>query len=105
MSKLYYTVKNAFKLFLWALVNPKTLQENNFKMLSDLLTLILKVSIEDRHLMTHIAYVHPEEGEQQIVSIWAGAGIESSPTKRIAELLRENKNLRNKISKLLKQKP
>lgn len=44
-------------------------------MLSDLLALIFKVAQEDRHMMTHIAYVHPEEGEQQIVSIWAGAGM------------------------------
>lgn len=29
----------------------------------------MKVATEDRHMMTHLAYVHSEEGEKQIVSL------------------------------------
>jgi len=95
-------VLNAVKIGYWAFKNPKTLQVGNFKMLSSLFELICKVSLEDRHLMSHIAYVHPEEGEKQIVSIWAGAGIESSPTKRIKELIEENAELKLQLSSMIK---
>lgn len=78
---------NALKFGYYAFKNPLTLNAGNFKMLTDLYCMILKVATEDKHLMTHIAYVHPDEGEKQIVSIWAGAGIGAEPTKRIAELL------------------
>ncbi len=88
---------NAIKFGYYTFKNPETMQAHNFKMLAYLFTLIFKVSAEDRHMMTHVAYVHPTEGEKQIVSIWAGAGLESCPTKRISELLEENR----KLSKLL----
>ena len=98
MNNLYYRISNAFKICFWALKNPYALKESNFKILSDLLGLILEVANKGSHRMTHLAYVHPEEGEQQIVSIWAGAGIGSSPTKRIAELLEENSRLKTQLS-------
>lgn len=66
---------NALKFGYIAFKNPTTIYAHNLKMLTDLHGLILKVATEDKHLMTHIAYVHPDEGEKQIVSIWAGAGI------------------------------
>lgn len=93
---------NAIKIGIWAFKNPLTIQESNFKMLSDLLCLILKVSNEDRHYMTHIAYMHPEEGEKQIVSIWAGAGVDADPLKRISELIQENKELKLLLSENVK---
>jgi hypothetical protein len=99
IPRFYYRITNAFKIGLWALKNPDSLKESNFKMLSDLFGLIMEVATEDRHIMTHIAYVLPEEGEKQIVSIWAGAGMGADPTKRIAELLKENSMLRAKLSK------
>jgi len=88
---------NALKFGYWAFKNPLTISADNFKMLSDLLCLILSVSKENKHRMTHIAFVHPILGEQQIVSIWAGAGMESDPNKRIAELLKENALLKAQI--------
>lgn len=97
----YYRVSNAIKIGLWALKNPDSLKESNFKMLSDLFGLIKKVATEDRHMMTHIAYVLPDEGEKQIVSIWAGAGIGAEPTKRISELLSENSMLKAQLSKIV----
>lgn len=99
MSRFYYRVSNAIKIGFWAFKNPESLTESNFKMLSDLFRLIMKVSTEDRHMMTHIAYIHPDEGEKQIVSIWAGAGMGAEPTKRISELLSENSMLKAKLSK------
>ena len=101
MKRFYFRIKNAFKIFVWAYQNPNTLKENNFKMLSSLLELILKVAAEDKHMMTRIAYVHPDEGEKQIVSIWAGAGAAAEPTKRIAELISENELLKRQIQSLL----
>lgn len=41
------------------------------------------------------------EGEQEIVSIWAGSGIGSDPLKRISELIEENKQLKSEIHKLI----
>lgn len=95
----FIRIKNAIKLAYWAFTNPTVITPSIFKMLSDLLVLILKVANEDKHMMTHIAYVHPEEGEKQIVSIWAGAGIAAEPTKRIKELLEENRKLKIIIAK------
>lgn len=103
MPRFYYRVKNAFKLFIWALKNPDTLNQNTFKMLSDLMVLIMKVANENRHYMTHIAYIHPDEGEKQIVSIWAGAGIGAEPQKRIAELLSENSILKAQLARSVPQ--
>lgn len=99
MSNFYYRIKNAFRLFFWALRNPKVLKPGNLKMLSDLFLLILKVANEDRHMMTHVAFVHPDEGEKQIVSIWAGAGAGAEPTKRIAELIEENAILKAQLAR------
>lgn len=99
MKTLPVRIKCFFVHGWWAFKNPKTLSSVNFNMLSELLGLILKVSTEQRHMMTHIAYIHPEEGETEIVSIWAGAGIGADPTKRIAELLTENRRLKLELSK------
>ena len=74
-SRLFWRIGNPIKLAWWAFKNPLTISPSNFKMLSDLLGLIMKVATENRHRMTRIAYVHPTEGEQQIVAIWAGAVI------------------------------
>ncbi len=95
MKTMFYRIKNAFKIGWWAFKNPQTMQAHNFKMLSDLLVLIMKVATEDRAYMTHIAYVNPTDGKVvQMVSIWAGAGAAASPVKRIDELLTENSKLR-----------
>lgn len=102
MKRFIYRITNAFKLGIWAFMKPDTLNESTFKMLSDLLTMILKVANENRHVMTHIAHVHPDEGEKQIVSIWAGAGLGAEPTKRIAELLSENSILKAQLAQKIK---
>lgn len=97
-SRCFWRVWNAIKVGWWAFRNPDTLSPSNFKMISDLFGLIMKTATEDRHMMTHIAYIHPDEGEKQIVSIWAGAGMGAEPTKRIKELLEENSRLKAQLS-------
>ena len=99
MNRFYYRIKNSITIAWWAFQNPDTLHTSNFKMLSSLLELILKVATENRHMMTHIAYAYPDGEQKQIVSIWAGAGIGAEPTKRISELLAENAMLKAKLSK------
>jgi hypothetical protein len=94
---------NALKIAYFAYKNPRVFRQHTFKMLADLFELILKVSHEDRHMMTHIAFVHPEEGtEHQIVSIWAGAGAAAEPTKRIKELVEENSRLKLLLNQQIK---
>jgi hypothetical protein len=99
IKSFIHSVGNGLKLGYWAFKNPQTISPSNFKMLSDLLGLILAVAKDNRHRITHIAFIHPTEGEQQIVSIWAGAGMDADPTKRISELLKENSLLRLELSK------
>ncbi len=99
----FYRLTNAVKIGIWAFMNPHSLQESNFQMISKLLGIIFKVATENRPMMSHIAYIHPDEGEKQIVSIWAGAGLGADPMKRIEELLRENSMLRAKISSQVEQ--
>lgn len=81
-------------LFRWGFKNSHVMNANMFKMMSDLLLLILKVGSEKRPLITHIAHVHPDKTEDQIVYIWAGVGHGASPMKRIKELIEENESLR-----------
>lgn len=91
-------IVNAFKVFWWAIKNPKTFNYHVLKLMGDLHALILKVQNENRHMMTRICYVHPEEGEKTIASIWVGAGLDSDPTKRITELIAENAKLKQLLS-------
>lgn len=102
MYKIFAILKNSVKVFFWSLKNPEALNHRNFKMISDLLVLILKVANDGKPYIKHLAYVHPTEGEQEIVSIWAGAGIGADPMKRIKELLEENNKLKAKLAKNIK---
>lgn len=98
-------ILNAIKMGYFTYKNPRVFQQHTFKMLADLFELILKVSHEDRHMMTHIALIHPEDGtEHQIVSIWAGAGAAAEPTKRIKELIEENSRLKALLNQQIKDK-
>lgn len=95
---IFFRIKNAFLIGYWAYKNPQTIQDSNMKMISDLFGLILKVAKESRPYMTQIAYIHPDTKEpQEIVSIWAGAGIGSDPLKRITELQKEISQLKAQL--------
>lgn len=98
MKRIMYRIWNAIKVGMWAYRNPKVaMNHQNLKMINGLFGLIFKVAMEDKPYMTHIAYVHPDEGEKSIVSIWAGAGIGAEPSKRIAELVEENRVLKSRL--------
>lgn len=99
---MYNRIKNAIRLFIWALKNPQLLQFANFKLFSDLYILMLKVAKEERPFMTQIAYVHPTGEEMPIVSVWVGFGIAASPYKRITELVTENNMLKSELQKIKK---
>lgn len=96
-------IVNAVKIAWWAYMNPNSLTDKHFEMLSDLFAIIIKVGIEHRPMMCHVAIIHPDEGEKQIVSIWAGAGIGAEPIKRIEELTTENIKLREEIARLIRE--
>lgn len=91
-------IKNAFLVFIWVLKNPISVA--NFETLTKILELLLEVAEKKRHLMTRLCFVTvdgEESSEFGGVSIWAGAGDESSPTNRIAELLAENDALKERV--------
>jgi hypothetical protein len=103
ISRFYFRLKNAIKIGWWAFRNPKSLQESNFKMLSGLLEMILKVALERRPLMSNIAMVYPDGEQEEIVAIWVGSGLGADPNKRIAELLSENAILKKQLSDFVKK--
>lgn len=103
MKNLYYRISNAFKIGLWAFRNPQTINDHNFRMLSDLLRLILKVAAESKPVMTKIGYIHPDSKEQNdIVTIWAGSGLGADPYDRITELKKEISMLRAQLLSTVK---
>lgn len=104
MKNQYYRIVNALKIFLWAFKNPLSLNATNFKMLSGLLEMIFKVSKENNPYMSKIAVVYPDNEIDEVVTIWAGATHDACPTKRISELIKENNELKAKISESLKDK-
>lgn len=105
MKNLLIRIKNSIRIALWSFVNPQVFNEDTFKMLGSTLDLILKVAKEQRPRMTHIAYIHPIDGEEhKIVSIWAGAGVGADPVKRIEELLEENKKLQELLAEQISKK-
>ena len=69
------------------------------KLMSDILTMIFKVASENKPYMSNIAYIDPDKKQQNIVSLWAGAGIGANPIKRIIELREENEFLRLQLKK------
>lgn len=98
LKSFFWRVANSFVVGFYAYQNPSAMTRASLKMCGDLLGLILKVAAEDRHMMTHIAYIHPDEGMKQIVSIWAGAGVGADPVKRISELQAEISKLKHLLN-------
>jgi len=64
--------------------------------MSDLLSFILRVASEQKPYITHIGLIDTDTGQRhEIVSLWAGVGIEANPIKRIEELSVEINKLKN----------
>lgn len=102
MSK--YRVSNAIKVGWWAFKHPMIWKEDNFRVICELFSLIMKVSTEGRHMMTKIGTMYPDGEKEDIVSLWVGAGLTADPTDRISELLQENSRLKMDISRLVNEK-
>lgn len=98
ISPHIFKILNALK-FGWLIYKyPYIVNAKTFEILIRLAELILKVSTENKPYGTHIGIVCPETGkEQELVSIWAGAGIGAEPLKRIKELSEENELLKLKL--------
>lgn len=104
MINLFLRIKNALKLFVWALRYPAVMEENNFKMLSCLLTNLMQVATEKKAVMFKIAHISMPDGDQhEMVTVWAGAGMTANPTERISQLWREKQELTAHISKLIEE--
>lgn len=98
LVRLPLRIWNGIKIGFWVMWHNELLAENMFKMLNDLLQLILKVSFEDKHYMTEIVITNPDtKAKQPIVHIWAGAGVNAEPHKRIKELIEENEALKERL--------
>jgi hypothetical protein len=87
---------NAIKVFKLAYKNPNAFDNRNMQTLINLHIMICKVAEERRPYMNKLTQAITDEG---VVNIWAGFGIESCPTKRIEELLKENELLRQALKK------
>jgi len=90
-------ILNALKFGWWAFQNPHVIQLSNMEVLTKLFALIMETASSHRHMTTKIAYIHPTEGDKEIVSLWAGAGVAADPFKRIKELREENAELKRML--------
>ena len=98
LVRLPLRIWNGIKIGFWVMWHNEILAGNMFKMLNDLLQLILKVSFEDKHYMTEIVITNPDtKAKQPIVHLWAGAGVNAGPHKRIKELIEENEALKERL--------
>jgi hypothetical protein len=98
LIKIPFRIWNGVKIGFWATIHQEIFAESMFKMLNELLQLLLKVSYEDKHYMTKIMIINPDtKAKQPIVYIWAGAGVDAEPHKRIEELIKENEALKERL--------
>lgn len=83
---------NGIKIGYLAIKNPFIV--NNYRLLADLAELILKTAKKHRPHMAHIAMIHHDiDGEEKIITLWAGPTIKDDPYTRIDELNKQNQIL------------
>lgn len=82
-----------------AFKSPTVLHKNNFLMLIELLVVLFSVSINGKAVVKKLYFNSAATGEKKVISIWIGLGDENTPTAHVAELIRENKILREKACK------
>ncbi len=103
LRNLYVRLRNAAVLFYLGLTQPLAADANNFKMLCELLGLILRVAQEQRPYMSKIGIGSVKVGvHTEVCSIWVGPGASSDPYTRIDELNKENARLKAELDALLK---
>lgn len=101
IKNLFYRTWNATTVFWMVWLNPNPINEQMFKINMKLFEFIITVRKENRPYFTRFGHIHPDDGETPIVTIWAAPGADSSPEKRIKELLEENESLRAQINRQL----
>jgi hypothetical protein len=80
--------------------SPDIMRPSILASMTSLFELIFKAATERRPMMTRVAFVCPLDFGLPEISIWVGIGSDSSPDKRISELLRENDRLKSMLSEL-----
>ena len=106
IKNLYRRTWNSIKIFYMVWKNPSPINETAFRLNQSFFEFVIRVQEENRPYFSRFGFVHPDDGEKPIVTIWAAPGANSRPETRIKELLEENQNLRSQIeSMMLKEKP
>lgn len=85
--------RNAYKLFKWAVKNPKASEPATLDALGEMFLAAIKAAEENRPYMTKVGTVNLKDEVNPIVTIWAGPGEGCNPTDRIAELVADNDEL------------
>ena len=97
MKKQINRLMNAIQMGVLVWRKPENFNTDSLRMASDITTMIFDVGKDQKHRMTRLCLVHVHGTTHEVVSLWAGAGIGSSPTKRIEELLEENRLLKREL--------
>ena len=106
LRNLFTRTWNAIKVFYMVWKNPSPINETVFRLNQSLLEFFIRVQEENRPYFTQFGFVHPDDGNKPIVTVWAAPGSNSNPEKRIKELIEENQNLRAQIDRMMiKEKP
>lgn len=91
---------NAITFGYFVYKQPDAFSESVFIAMSDILTMITKVAVEDvPYLADFNVFLSDKNVKQPVVHIWAGNGIHADPIKRIRELVEENDLLKEQIKK------
>ena len=99
VKSFFYRIINALKFGYCTFSRPEIFQTVNLQNIVRLYDLIFKAQTDDKNYMTKIAVLYPDKTERAIVTLWVGAGVDSSPEKRITELLEENEELKRQLMK------
>jgi hypothetical protein len=104
IKNFYWRIVNAISIGIYFFKNPSLTRTDILNPLVDLFKMILKVADENRPMITHIGFINVDTDEKvEIVSVWAGAGANAEPLKRIEELKKENDRLKLNMAELVRK--
>jgi len=91
---------NAIRIGWFFFRNPLFMNPDNLQSMVKVMQFILDVGKWNRPMMTQFGMFHFKTKEfVSIVNLWAGPSIDSCPTERIKELIKENQELRSELHK------
>jgi hypothetical protein len=96
-------MKKILNAFTWAWAvykRPETFQPYMLKLLDGIRKYIEDTQKLNHPTMTQIAIIHGNENTP-ILSFWCGIGYDSTPLKRIEELVEENRRLKLEINMMI----